>query len=204
MSTRDPRIDAYIAKSAAFARPILSRLRDIVHEACPEVEETLKWGAPSFMHAGGILCFMAAFKQHASFGFWKHALVLGEDVPRDGMGSLGKLARLDDLPSKQQLVAWIREAASLNEQGAKTPAVRKKTGKPKPPPEMPPQLAVALAMRKHARARAVFEGFPPSHRREYIEWIADAKREETRARRLAQALEWMAEGKSRNWKYLRC
>jgi uncharacterized protein YdeI (YjbR/CyaY-like superfamily) len=120
------------------------------------------------------------------------------------MGSLGKLARLDDLPSKKQLGAWIRKAASLNEQGAKTPAVRKKTGKPKPLSEMPPKLAAALAMREHAKARAVFEGFPPSHRREYIEWIADAKREETRARRLAQALEWMAEGKSRNWKYLRC
>jgi uncharacterized protein YdeI (YjbR/CyaY-like superfamily) len=193
MSARDPRVDAYIARSAAFAQPILSRLRDLVHEACPEVEETLKWGAPSFMHAGGILCFMAAFKQHASFGFWKHALVLGEDVPREGMGSLGKLTRLDDLPPKKQLLAWIR----------KTPAVRK-AGRPKPQPDVPPELAAALAMRKHARARAVFEAFPPGHRREYIEWIAEAKREETRARRLAQALEWMSEGKPRNWKYMRC
>lgn len=203
MSARDPRVDAYIVKSAAFAQPILSRLRDLVHEACPEVEETLKWGAPSFMHAGGILCFMAAFKQHASFGFWKHALVLGEDVPREGMGSLGKLTRLDDLPPKKQLLAWIRKAALLNAQGARTPAVRK-VGKPKPQPEVPPELAAALAMRKHARARAVFEAFPPGHRREYIEWIAEAKREETRARRLAQALEWMSEGKPRNWKYMRC
>jgi uncharacterized protein YdeI (YjbR/CyaY-like superfamily) len=193
MSARDPRVDAYIARSAAFAQPILSRLRDLVHEACPEVEETLKWGAPSFMHAGGILCFMAAFKQHASFGFWKHALVLGEDVPREGMGSLGK----------KQLLAWIRKAALLNAQGARTPAVRK-AGRPKPQPDVPPELAAALAMRKHARARAVFEAFPPGHRREYIEWIAEAKREETRARRLAQALEWMSEGKPRNWKYMRC
>jgi uncharacterized protein YdeI (YjbR/CyaY-like superfamily) len=203
MSARDPRVDAYIARSAAFAQPILSRLRDLVHEACPEVEETLKWGAPSFMHAGGILCFMAAFKQHASFGFWKHALVLGEDVPREGMGSLGKLTRLDDLPPKKQLLAWIRKAALLNAQGARTPAVRK-AGRPKPQPDVPPELAAALAMRKHARARAVFEAFPPGHRREYIEWIAEAKREETRARRLAQALEWMSEGKPRNWKYMRC
>jgi uncharacterized protein YdeI (YjbR/CyaY-like superfamily) len=203
MSARDPRVDAYIAKSAAFAQPILSCLRDLVHEACPEVEETLKWGAPSFMHAGGILCFMAAFKQHASFGFWKHALVLGEDVPREGMGSLGKLTRLDDLPPKKQLLAWIRKAALLNAQGARTPAVRK-AGRPKPQPDVPPELAAALAMRKHARARAVFEAFPPGHRREYIEWIAEAKREETRARRLAQALEWMSEGKPRNWKYMRC
>lgn len=203
MSARDPRVDAYIAKSAAFAQPILSRLRDLVHEACPEVEETLKWGAPSFMHAGGILCFMAAFKQHASFGFWKHALVLGEDVPREGMGSLGKLTRLDDLPPKKQLLAWIRKAALLNAQGARTPAVRK-AGRPNPQPDVPPELAAALAMRKHARARAVFEAFPPGHRREYIEWIAEAKREETRARRLAQALEWMSEGKPRNWKYMRC
>jgi uncharacterized protein YdeI (YjbR/CyaY-like superfamily) len=129
--------------------------------------------------------------------------VLGEDVPREGMGSLGKLTRLDDLPPKKQLLAWIRKAALLNAQGARTPAVRK-AGRPKPQPDVPPELAAALAMRKHARARAVFEAFPPGHRREYIEWIAEAKREETRARRLAQALEWMSEGKPRNWKYMRC
>ena len=206
MSTTDARIDAYIAKSADFARPILERLRSIVHEACPDVEETMKWSAPCFVHAGGILCSMAAFKQHASFGFWKHALVMGEDashegMPREGMGSLGKLKTVRDLPSKKQLLAWIRKAATLNEQGVKTVGLRK-ASKPKPPPIAPPELAAAL--KENRKAKVTYEAFPPSHKREYIEWITEAKREQTRRKRLAQAVEWMAEGKPRNWKYLNC
>ncbi len=202
MSARDPRVDAYIAKSAGFARPMLERLRGIVHDACPEVEETIKWGAPSFVHAGGILCHMAAFKQHVAFGFWKHALVMGEESQQEGMGSLGKL-RGADLPPRKQLVALIRKAARLNEQGVKMPAVRKRCAK-KPMPKLLPELEAALALTKHAKARATFEAFAPSHRREYIEWIAEAKRAETRERRLAQALEWLAKGKPRNWKYANC
>jgi uncharacterized protein YndB with AHSA1/START domain len=201
MGQHDPRVDAYIAKSAGFAQPILARVRELVHEACPTVEETIKWGMPSFVHAGGILAGMAAFKQHVSFGYWKHALVMGEGVARAGMGSYGRMASLSDLPPKRQLLADIRRAVVLNEQGAKAPAARKAA---RPPPEMPPELAAALAMRKHARARAAFEAFPPGQRREYMEWIGEAKREETRARRLAQALEWLAEGKARNWKYASC
>lgn len=203
MSARDPRVDAYIAKSAGFARPMLERLHSIVHAACPEVEETIKWGLPSFVHAGGILCHMAAFKQHVAFGFWKHALVMGADTKQEGMGSLGKLQGMDDLPPRKQLVAWIRKAASLNEQGVKTPAVRKRRAS-KPMPDLPPELQAALALKKHAKARSTFEAFPPSHRREYIEWIAEAKRAETRERRLAQTLEWLAKGKPRNWKYANC
>ena len=208
--SRDPRIDAYIEGAAPFAQPILSHVRDLVHEACPQVEETVKWGMPTFVHAGGILCGMAAFKRHASFGFWKHALVVGEggqadtapgdDRPRDGMGSYGKLASLKDLPPKKTLLAHIRKAMKLNEDGVKAPARRKSA--PKPPPEAPADLVAAL--NKSKAAQATYDAFPPGCKREYVEWIVEAKREETRAKRLAQAVEWMAEGKRRNWKYENC
>lgn len=201
MGRRDPRIDAYIAKAAPFAQPILQRIRDVVHEACPEVEETMKWSMPTFVYAGGILAGMAAFKQHASFGYWKHALVMGEGAQRDGMGSYGKMATLKDVPSKRRLVADIRRAMQLNEAGVKTPGPRK-TAAPKPPPETPPDLLAALA--KNRKARTTFEALAPSHRREYVEWITEARRDETRARRLAQTVEWLAEGKRRNWKYEAC
>ena len=201
MGTRDPRIDAYIAKAAPFAQPILERIREVVHEACPDVEETTKWSMPTFVYAGGILAGMAAFKQHASFGYWKHALVMGEGAQRDGMGSYGKMAMLKDVPPKSRLVADIRRAMKLNEAGVKTPGPRKAAG-PKPPAETPPDLLAALA--KNRKARTTFESFAPSHRREYVEWITEAKREDTRARRLAQTVEWLAEGKRRNWKYENC
>ena len=198
--TRDPRIDAYIERAAPFARPILAHARALVHQACPQVEETIKWGMPTFVHAGGILCGMAAFKQHASFGFWKHALVVGEGEPRDGMGSYGKMLSLDDFPAKKIVLAHIRKAMKLNEDGVKMPAARKAASKL--PPEMPEDLVAAL--NKDKAAKATFDAFPPSCRREYIEWIVEAKREDTRVKRLAQAVEWMAEGKRRNWKYENC
>jgi hypothetical protein len=202
MTSRDPRIDAYIARSAEFARPILEHVRALVHEACPQVEETIKWGMPVFVHAGGILCNMAAFKAHASFGFWRHALVVGDAAGSgEGMGSFGKLTSIRDLPSKRQLLVHVRKAVRLNEQGTKTPALRKAKAT-KPLPEMPEDFAAAL--RINAVAHKTFDAFAPSHRREYLEWILDAKRAETRARRIAQALEWLAEGKSRNWKYESC
>ncbi len=196
---RDPRIDAYIERAAPFARPILVHVRALVHEACPDVEETIKWGMPTFVHAGGILCGMAAFKQHASFGLWKHALVVGDAQPQAGMGSYGKLASLDDLPPRNTLLAHLRKAMTLNEEGVKSPA---RKAVPKPPPETPEDLAAALD--RNATAKATFEAFPPSCKREYVEWIVEAKREETRAKRLAQAVAWMAEGKRRNWKYENC
>ena len=200
MGTRDPRIDAYIAKAAPFAQPILERVRELVHEACPDVEETTKWSMPTFVYAGGILAGMAAFKQHTSFGYWKHALVVGEGVERDGMGSYGKMTSLKDLPPKKQVIADIRKAMKLNEDGVKTPATRKAA--PKPPADVPPDLAAAL--RKNKAAKMTFDGFPPSAQRDYVEWITEAKREETRQKRLAQAVEWMAEGKRRHWKYEKC
>ena len=197
MSAYDPRIDAYIAKAAPFAQTILGHVRKVVHEACPDVEETLKWGSPSFVYAGGLLCGMAAFKQHASFGFWKHALVVGVQ-PQEGMGSFGKLASVRDLPPKRTLIAYIRKAMALNEQGVKATGARKTTA-PKPSLATPPDLTAAL--KKNAAAKRTFDAFPPSHRREYVEWITEAKRQETRERRLGQAIAQLAEGKTRHWKY---
>ena len=198
MPSHDPRVDAYIAKAADFARPILVEIRARVHTACPEVEETIKWGMPNFVHAGGILCGMAAFKRHVSFGYWKHALVMG-DAERDGMGSYGKMVSPADLPPKAAMRADLKKAMQLNEDGVK-PERRKAA--PKPEPEVPVDLAAAL--KQHKAAKAAFDAFPPGCKREYIEWIVEAKREETRAKRLAQAVEWMGEGKRRNWKYERC
>jgi uncharacterized protein YdeI (YjbR/CyaY-like superfamily) len=204
MSHRDERVDAYIAKAAPFARPILEHVRAVVHEGCPGVEETLKWGMPSFTHGGGILCGMAAFKAHASFGFWKHALVVGEGSEQAGMGSFGKLASVRDLPPRKQLVAYVRKAAALNAHGAGTTSARKaparKAAAPKPAPVPTPEFAAAL--RGDKAAAAAFRAFSPGRQREYVEWIAEAKREDTRDRRIAQAVEWLAEGKQRNWKYM--
>jgi uncharacterized protein YdeI (YjbR/CyaY-like superfamily) len=202
MGLRDPRVDAYIAKSAEFARPVLSHLREVVHAACPECEETLKWSAPSFTYRGKILCGMAAFKQHATFGLWQGAMVLGPEGRRldDAMGQFGRLTAVTDLPGKRELGGYLKQAMKLIDDGVKRPPTR--DSKPKPPAETPDDLAAAL--RKNAKARAAFEAFPPSARREYIEWITEARREDTRQKRLAQTVEWLSEGKRRNWKYENC
>jgi len=200
MPQHDERIDAYIERAAPFAQPILRQLREAVHAACPHVAESIRWSMPSFSHAGAILCQMAAFKQHASFGYWKHALVMGEGAERDGMGSYGKLASIKDLPAKQRLLADLRKAMKLNEDGVKAPALRKTAVKPAT--EAPAELIAAL--KENKAAKATFDAFPPGCRREYIEWITEAKREETRAKHLAQTIEWLAEGKRRNWKYENC
>lgn len=201
MPSHDPRVDAYIERQAAFAQAILVYVRDLVHDACPDVEETIKWGMPTFVHSGGILCGMAGFKRHASFGFWKHALVVGDDQPRVGMGSYGKLTTLQDLPPRRQLIAHVHKAMALNADGADRPAPRRPVGA-KPALTVPAELAAAL--QGHATAKSVFDGFPPGQQREYVEWISSAKRDETRQRRVLQAVEWLAEGKRRNWKYERC
>ena len=199
MGTKDPRVDAYIEHAAEFARPILVRLRTIVHATCPAVVETLKWSHPSFDYRG-MLCGMAAFKAHAAFGFWKHALVVGgAGKPADAMGDLGRLQSVADLPSKSVLARFIRTAMDLNDRGVK--AVKKKTA-PRKPVRMPRELAAALRM--NPKARTTFEGFSPSHRREYVEWLAGAKRPETRARRLASTLASLARGKSLNSQYETC
>jgi uncharacterized protein YdeI (YjbR/CyaY-like superfamily) len=199
MGQPDPRVDAYIAGSAAFAQPILHHLREAVQATCPEVEETLKWGAPSFVYRGKILCSMAAFKQHASFGFWQGARVVGAVAakPGEGMGQFGRLARLADLPGKRELAGYIKQAMKLIDSGVTRTSTSKAGAKP--PLVVPGDFAAALAGDR--LAGKTFEAFTTSQRREYVEWITEAKREATRQRRLAQAIEWLAEGKSRNWKY---
>lgn len=200
MPKHDPRIDAYIAKSAGFARPILRHIRGVVHAACPDVEEGLKWGMPHFGYRGGMMCHMAAFKRHCAFGFWKAARILGPDTKsaEEAMGQFGRLTSVDDLPSRRALSGYIRRAMKLHEDGTALPGPQPR---PKPPMRMPVDLSAAL--RKNAKARATFDGFSPSHRREYVEWIAGARRADTRARRLVTAIEWMAEGKPQNWKYIK-
>jgi uncharacterized protein YdeI (YjbR/CyaY-like superfamily) len=196
MST-DPRVDSYIARQGEFARPILEHLRSAVHAACPEAEETMKWSMPHFLYRGRILAGMAAFKAHATFGFWRSREVVGEtEAQRDAMGQFGKLTSVADLPGDDALHALIRKAMALNDEGGRP--VRPKAP-PKAEPETPPELEAALAA--NAAARAAFDGFPPSCRREYVQWVAEAKRPETRDKRIAQAVEWIAEGKRRNWKY---
>jgi uncharacterized protein YdeI (YjbR/CyaY-like superfamily) len=197
MGTRDPRIDAYIAKSQDFAKPILMHIREVVHAACPNVEEKIKWGVPHFDYNGEMMCAMSAFKEHAALGFWKASLIKGIGSAGDAAaGNFGRLTSVKDLPSKRALSGHIREAVRLNDEGI---AVKKSTKAPKPEAKVPKELATALARNK--KAKAAFENFPPGHRREYCEWIDEAKREETKGKRVAQAVEWIAEGKSRNWKY---
>jgi len=195
----DPRIDAYIARQADFARPILELLRQIVHEACPECEETLKWSSPSFMYKGKILAGFAAFKAHATFGYWSGSQVVDADPEQQSaMGQFGRLTSLEDLPRREVLEALIKKAMKLTEEGVKT--VRNKH--PKAPFVVPDDLRTAMA--GNSAAAAAFESFPPSSRRDYVEWITESKREETRTRRVAQTVEWLAEGKRRNWKYENC
>ena len=200
----DPRIDAHIEKAAPFARPILRHLRKLVHETCPDVEETLKWSSPAFVYRGKILCGMAAFKQHCVFGFWHQGMteVLGADGEKSdtAMGSFGRLTSLDDLPSDRVMTRYIKKAAALNESDA--PTRPRPVRRPAAPVAVPDDLAAALKKKKDAAA--TFEKLSPSHRKEYIEWITEAKRDETRQKRLSTTLEWLAEGKSRNWKYENC
>lgn len=198
MDQSDPRIDAYIDRAAPFAQPILRELRARVHAACPQVEETLKWGMPSFLYRGKILCGMAAFKQHASFGFWQGAQVVGAARAGDAMGQFGRLSKLADLPGRREMGAQLKRAMALIEAGVPKSAGPARARKPSP--SLPDDLAVALA--GNTAARTTYEGFPPGQQREYVEWIQSAKREPTRRARVAQAVEWMAQGRIRNWKYV--
>jgi uncharacterized protein YdeI (YjbR/CyaY-like superfamily) len=201
MGSRDPRVDAYIAKSAPFAQPILSHLREVVHAACPEVEETMKWSTPHFTHKGP-LCHVAAFKQHCAFGFWKGSLVVGDTRPgEEAMGQFGRLGALADLPADDVLAGYVREAKRLNDEGVKAPA-RAKPAAEKKELAVPDDLAAAL--QGNPAALATFERFSPSKRKEYVEWITEAKSPATRTKRRDTAVEWMAEGKARHWKYEKC
>lgn len=194
MGPQDPRVDTYIEAAAAFARPLLIELRRRVHGSGLAIDESIKWSHPAFLHDGRIVAFMAAFKAHVGFGFWKPK---GAD-DGDGMGQFGRLTDLSMLPGQDRVDAGLHDAIARHA----APAAR---GAPAPraartPLETPQALRVALEA--HPAAKAAYEAFAPSHRREYAEWIAEAKREETRARRVAQAVEWLAEGRPRNWKYM--
>ena len=195
---KDPRIDGYIAKSAYYARPILEHIRSIVHRACPNVEETLKWGMPSFAYHG-ILCGMAAFKEHCTFGFWKGTLIIADKGKSlEAMGSFGRITKISDLPSAKVLTGYVKQAMLLNEQRVKAPVKHTPARKPLKTPAY-----FLAALKKNKRAFAAFEKFSPSNKRDYAEWLIEAKTEETRAKRLATAIAWIAEGKIRNWKYVR-
>ena len=205
MGKKDKRVDAYIAKSADFAKPILKHLRELIHKGCPDVEETIKWGFASFDYKG-TFCSLAAFKQHATFGFWKHALLkdpkgyLGERFNQGGeaMGNLGRITSVKQLPPDSAIVDLVRQAAKLNDDGIKLPP---KPKKPQTPLVIPPYFIAAL--KKNKKAFTVFENFSYSCKKEYLQWITEAKTEETREKRLKTAVEWIAEGKIRNWKYLK-
>jgi uncharacterized protein YdeI (YjbR/CyaY-like superfamily) len=205
----NPKLDAYIEKSAPFTQPILTHLRSIIHKACPDAVEEMKWSRPFFLHGGTILCNISAFKAHCSFGFWGAEIgkvLRAEGVLQEGgMGSLGKITSLKDLPPDKKLLGYIRQAAALIDAGLgdnRIVAARRVVKTPKPPVEVPSEFTAAL--RRDRKAAAAYAAFSPSCQREYAEWIADAKRPETRDRRIVQAVEWIAEGKQRNWKYQEC
>jgi uncharacterized protein YdeI (YjbR/CyaY-like superfamily) len=209
MGSHDRKVDAYIAKAQPFAQPILIHLRKLVHKACPRAEEAIKWSRPVFLYKGTILANLAAFKEHCSFGFWGEeigAILRRANVIQDGgMGSLGRITRVQDLPPEKHMLSWIRQASDFIDRGEHTSpiAARNKVVKaPKPAPKTSPEFAAAL--KRNEKAAAAFKSFSPSCKREYVDWIAEAKRDETRDKRIAQAVEWIAEGKQRNWKYQNC
>ena len=214
-SSLNPKVDAYIAKAQPFAQPILTHLRALIHTACPDVEEDIKWGRPFFLHRGTILCNVSAFKAHCTFGFWgaeigkvlkEDGVVRGAEVLKDGaMGSLGRITGVKKLPPDKQFLGYIRQAAAFIESGhgeTWVAAQRRVVKAPKPALEVPTEFTAAL--RRDRKATAAYAAFSPSCQREYVEWIADAKRPETRDRRIAQAVQWIGEGKQRNWKYQEC
>jgi len=194
--SREPRIDAYIAKAQPFAQPILEKVRERVHAVVPDIEEAMKWSHPTYLRKGKIVLGTAAFKAHAVVHFWR-GQELGFDTKAGARGQLGKLTSPADLPA--DLDAMIAKAAELS---ASTPAPRKTKHAPKPPPEMHPEFASALA--KAPKAKTTLNGFPPSAQRDYFEWITEAKQDSTRQKRIATAVEWLSEGKRRHWKYENC
>jgi len=203
MSKKDRRIDSYITKSQPFAKPILEHLRSLIHKACPEVEETMKWSFPHFDYKG-MMCSMAAFKQHCAFGFWKASLMKEKKLMQNAkselaMGHLGRITSLKDLPADKVLLSYIKDAKKLNDDDVKLPV--KKASKVKKEIIVPVYFLKALKQNK--KALITFEKFSPSHKRDYIEWITEAKTEETRKKRIITAIEWLAEGKPRNWKHMK-
>ncbi len=201
MIKKDNRINLYIANAKPFAQPILNHLRQLVHQSCPDVQETIKWGMPSFNYKGPF-CSMAAFKEHAVFGFWKALLMKDADKLKENqqnaMGHAGKLTSLKDLPNDKILISWIKEATKLNDEGIKLPPRKKSENK-----DLVIPAYFKLKLGKNKKALHAFDKFPPSHKKEYVQWIIEAKSDETRKRRMDKAIEWIAESKGINWKYER-
>ena len=201
MAKKDPRIDAYIAKSADFAKPVLKHFRELMHKTCPDLEEKWKWSFPHFDYHGGPLAHMAAFKQHCAIGFWKASLMKNNEKllqaakSESAMGHFGKITSLKDLPKDPVLIKYIHEGMKLNEMGVKVPAKKVKAAEV----EVPDYFRKALS--KNKKAKENFDAFSNSHRKEYVIWVTEAKTEETRKKRLDTTIEWLSEGKSRNWKY---
>ncbi len=201
MPNKDPRVDAYIEKSADFAKPVLTHLRKLVHKASPNISETVKWGMPAFDYKG-IVCGIAAFKEHCTFGFWKQSLLDydGFSTEKTAMGSFGRITSKKDLPPDDVLIKLVQQAVELNENGVKVqkakPAVSKK--------ELVIPDYLTAALKKNKAAKTTFENFPYSCKKEYVQWITEAKTEPTREKRLATTIEWLSEGKRRNWKYENC
>ena len=197
--SREPRVDAYIAKAPDFARPILEKVRERVHATVPDVVEAMKWSAPGFTLDGKLLLIMAAFRKYAAINLWRGQEIRGSEASRDAMGQFGKLASTADLPADRELDSIIRQAARL---ATSAPAPRKTKHAPKPAPELHADFASALA--ESPKAKAALESFPPSAQRDYLEWISEAKQDATRNKRIATSIEWLTEGKRRNWKYENC
>lgn len=199
----DKRIDTYIFKSAEFAIPILEHLRNLVHKACPDVVETVKWGMPHFEYKGAILCGMASFKHHCAFNFWKASIMddpkgILQTIGKTSMGHFGKIESLEDLPADKTIISYIKAAMKLNEQGVTIPKAK---------PAEKKQLVVpdyfTRELKKNKKALNTFNDFSYSNRKEYVEWVTEAKSDATRDKRLATAIEWMAEGKIRHWKHVK-
>ena len=194
--SRDPRIDSYIAKAQPFAQPLLEKVRARVHAVLPDVQETTKWGMPAYTVGGKIVLMTAAFKAHAALNFWRGQELRGDAANADAMGQFGKLKSAADLPPDKELDRLIRQAADL---AKSAPAPRKPKHAPKPAPQMHPEFAAALA--RAPKAKAALDSFPASAQRDYLDWIAEAKQDSTRHKRIATAVEWLSQGKRRNWKY---
>ena len=203
MATKNPSFDAYIAKARPFAQPILKKLRALVHKAVPDVTEEMKWSSPHFAYKG-MFCGMAAFKQHCIFGFWKHSLLPQIDL-KNGDAALGafrsKITSIDDLPSDAAIIKLLKAAKKLNDDDVKMPK-RKVTPVKDRVVTVPP--AFMKAIKSNKKAHATFEAFPYSKKKDYVEWITEAKTDETRDKRTKTAVEWMSEGKARHWKYENC
>jgi hypothetical protein len=200
MIKKDKRIDAYIEKSAGFAKPILSHIRSVIHKACPDVEETIKWGFPHFDYKGEMMCNMAAFKQHATMGFWKAALMkdpmlVANAKTETAMGHTGQMKTMKDIPSDKKITSWIKDAMQLNDKGIKLPPRPKSVEAVKEPDYF------MAALKKNKKALEAYSKFPNGAKKEYILWITEAKTATTRDSRMATAVEWISEGKQRNWKY---